>query len=40
MQFTSILAVVRIDIFDEKVIFFLMFARRIDCRHMLESPLF
>ena len=41
MQYTAILAVVRIDISDKKRdIFFLIFARSIDSRHTLESSQF
>ena len=40
MQYTAILAVVRIDISDKIDIFFLNFARSMDCRHTLESSQF
>ena len=40
MQYTAILAVVRIDISEKIDIFFLIFARSIDCRHTLESSQF
>ena len=37
MQYSAILAVVRIDISDKKSdIFFLIFARGIDCRHRIR----
>ena len=41
MQYTAILAVVKIDIFLIKIVIYVkIFAKSIDCRHALESSIF